>query len=380
MKKIGLLVLGVIILVILTACILIGGPSVIILSPADTPTSTPTNRPTETPAVMPTVTATPTPPWGFYGEATLEIIFLDVGQADCTLLKTDNHAMLIDAGNTGQDQLILNYLAEYNVTTLDYLVATHPHADHIGSMTSVVMAMEHIGTVLMPDKIHTTQTYENLLKAIEEKDIPLTIPTPGYTFTMGNTNIEVIAPNADYTDLNECSLVLRVEFGDTTFLFTGDAGKPSENAQISNGFSLKADALKVGHHGSRTSSTQQYLDAVAPNYAVIFCGADNTYGHPHSETMTRLTGTGATIYRTDENGTIIFTTDGKDITVTTIKDPTKDTSPPESPEEGYIGNKNSKVFHLTSCRSLPQEQNRVYFDSRQEAIDAGYTPCGVCKP
>jgi competence protein ComEC len=311
----------------------------------------------------------------------LDVIFFDVGQADCILLKTDNHTMLIDAGNTGQDQLILNYLAEYNITTIDYLVATHPHADHIGSMTSVLMSMDYVGTVIMPDKPHTTQTYENLIKAIEEKDISLIIPNAGYTFELGSANIEVLAPNADYTDLNECSLVLRVEFGDIVFLFTGDAGTSSEQAQLANGFSLKADVLKVGHHGSRTSSTQQYLNAVAPSYAVICCGAGNTYGHPHSEAMTRLTGTGAVIYRTDENGTIIFTTDGESISVSTVKGaPGGSTSSPGTSEEGYIGNKNSKVFHLPSCLSLPQEQNRVYFNLRQDAIDAGYTPCGNCKP
>jgi beta-lactamase superfamily II metal-dependent hydrolase len=318
-----------------------------------------------------------------YGE--LQVIFLDVDQADCILLKTDNHAMLIDAGNTGQDKLILDYLKEYGITELDYLVATHPHADHIGSMTSVVKEMNRIGEVIMPDRPHTTKTYENLLKAINEKNIPINTVSVGEVFDMGKANIQVIAPkDTGDADLNEVSVVLRVTFGDTVFLFTGDAGTKSEKAQLESGLSLKADVLKVGHHGSRTSSTQKYLDAVAPSYVVISCGTDNSYGHPHKEAMTRLSGTGSTIYRTDESGTIIFVSDGKTISIIVTQEsttpPTPTSSAPVTEPVVYIGNKNSKTFHLSTCSSLPAEQNRVYFDSRQEALDAGYTPCGVCKP
>jgi competence protein ComEC len=312
----------------------------------------------------------------------LDVIILDVGQADCILLKTDDHAMLIDAGNTGQDALVLGYLAEYNVTELDYLVATHPHADHIGSLASVVRAMDRIDTVLMPDKSHTTQTYSNLMAAIDEKDIPITIPTPGEVFQFGNANIEVVAPNSGAygDDINEYSIVLRVEFGDTSFLFTGDAGTTSENEQLTAGYSLKTDVLKVGHHGSRTSATQKYLDAVAPSYAVICCGAGNPYGHPNPDTMTRLTGTDAAIYRTDQNGTITFTTNGTTITISATQTPIIPPKNPDIPEDCYIGNKNSLVFHLPTCNSLPSLQNQVYFETRQAATDAGYRPCSNCKP
>jgi competence protein ComEC len=314
----------------------------------------------------------------FSDGASLQVVFLDVQQADCILLKTDNHAMLIDAGDVGQDKLVLNYLSEYGVTTLDYLVATHPHADHIGSMASVVQTLDSVGEVIMPDKDHTTKSYENLLKAISEKDIPITIPKPGDVFKMGEAVITVLAPNsAMYKDLNDYSIVLHVEFGNTSFLFAGDADTKSENEQLTNGLSPKADVLKVGHHGSRTSSTQKYLDAVAPSCAVISCKINNDYGHPHKESMSRLTATGAVIYRTDENGTIIFVSDGEKISVTAERG---SGSISAGTETLYIGNKNSKTFHLQSCTSLPQEQNRVYFNLRQEAIDASYTPCNVCKP
>jgi len=246
----------------------------------------------------------------------LQVIILDVGQADCILLKTGSHSMLIDAGNIGQDTLILDYLSKFDVDNLDYLVATHPHADHIGAMAAVIRAMDSIGDVLTPDIPYTTKTFEDLLNVIEEKDIPLRAVAPGGLFALGNAQIQVLAPNsAAYTDLNEYSVVLRVEFGATSFLFAGDAGAKSEIEQLSSGLPLEAEVLKVGHHGSSASSSQEYLDAVNPQYAVISCGEDNSYGYPHSETMQKLNEMDIKVYRTDENGTIIFTSDGQLISV-----------------------------------------------------------------
>lgn len=372
-KKSGVALAVVVIVALFAGVMLFNGSSLSKFLPSSTPTAS------LAPTVSTMVPPTPSVDLVLPEKSLLEVIILDVGQADSILLKTDDHTMLIDAGNTDQDQLMLNYLATYGVTKLDYLVATHPHADHIGSMASVVKAMDNIGTVIMPDKPHTTKTYENLIKAIDEKNIPINMPKPGDTFTMGKANIQVTAPkNLADNDLNEVSIVLRVEFGETVFLFTGDADTKSEKDQLASGLPLKADVLKVGHHGSRTSSTQKYLDAVKPSYAVISCGVGNTYGHPHSEVMTRLHGTGAEIYRTYENGTIIFVSDGKTITVHITQESTS--TPPPATELKYVGNKNSKTFHLDTCSSLPAEQNRVYFNSRQEAIDAGYTPCGTCKP
>jgi len=248
---------------------------------------------------------------------TLEVIFFDVGQGDCILLKTGNHSMLIDAGNIGQDQLVLNYLAKNNVTNLDYLVVTHPHSDHIGSMSSVINKMDNVGMVIMPDKIHTSKTFENLIDAIEYNNIPVTMPKPGDNFTLGNADIQVLAPiSATSNDLNDHSIVLRVDFGNTSFLFTGDAETKSENKQLITGLNLEADVLKVGHHGSKTSSSQKYLDAVSPSYAVISSGL-NIYGHPDNDIISQLNAMGVVIYRTDLNGTIIFKSDGKQIFVST---------------------------------------------------------------
>ena len=374
-KKIQLAAIVIVVIALLAAVVMANELSMFPANPANTPTNS--LMPTDTITAPPTPTATQ----AVSEKVLLQVIFLDVGQADSILLKTGDHAMLIDAGNTGQDKLMLDYLAEYGVTKLDYLVATHPHADHIGSMTAVVKAMDSIGEVVMPDKPHTTATYKNLIKAIDERNIPINIAEVGQVFNMGEANIQVLAPKDVKTDdLNEVSVVLRVTFGETVFLFTGDADKNSENAQLTSGLSLKADVLKVGHHGSKTGSTQKYLDTVAPVYAVISCGTGNSYGHPHKEVMDRLNAKGIAIYRTDEKGTIIFVSDGKTISIVGEKEAT--TTPPPSTTEAvyYIGNKNSKTFHLSSCKSLPSEQNRVTFESRQAALDAGYTPCGTCKP
>jgi len=364
-------------LALFCSCSLIGTTA--LPAPTSNPTATASASTSDT-AVIPNLPAVI--------EEELQVIVFDVGQADCILLKTNGHAMLIDAGNLGQDNLILGYLASYGITRLDYLVATHPHADHIGAMAAVIRAMESVGMIVMPDATSTTRTFENLLDAIEEKDVPITIASPGSLFELGETQIQILAPiGSGYADLNDFSVVLRVEFGNVVFLFTGDAETKSENEQLASGVELSADVLKVGHHGSRTSSIQSFLQAVTPRYAVISCGAGNTYGHPHSEALARLTEIGAEIYRTDENGTVIFTTDGNTITVSTeYGSGLQNTAKPTYAQAtsvgtiAYIGNVNSKIFHLPTCGSLPQEQNRVYFANRDEAIDAGYTPCSICKP
>jgi len=244
-------------------------------------------------------------------EGTLEVYFLDVGQAESILLKTEGHSMLIDAGNLNQDNKMRDYLQKYNVTQLDYLVATHPDADHIGSMATVIRAMDSIGAILMPDVTANTQTFSRLLDAIEEKDLEIINPTVGYEFMFGEAKVEVMAPKSPkYSDTNDYSIVLRLVFGNKTFLFTGDAEAKSENEQLAAGLNLKADVLKVAHHGSSTSSSQAFLDIVNPTIAVISCGTGNSYGHPRPETISRLDDMGVIIYRTDLLGTITITTDG----------------------------------------------------------------------
>jgi competence protein ComEC len=314
-------------------------------------------------------------------QSELQVIVFDVGQADCILLMTDGHSMLIDAGNIGQGKLIINYLDSYGVKKLDYLVATHPHSDHIGAMASVILMMESIGKVIMPDVTHNTKTFESMIAAIENRGIPIAIAVPGAKFSLGDAEVQVLAPKvAKYKDLNDYSVVLRVKYGETVFLFTGDADLQSEIEQKASRLPLTADVIKVGHHGSRTSSSQEYLETVTPKLAVISLGKDNTYGHPHTQTMDRFTDMNLEVYRTDLHGSIRFVTDGKVILINPERGSKSLLQPGAMQQNLFIGNKNSKVFHKSSCKTLPQEQNRVSFTSKNAATKANYTPCNSCKP
>ena len=176
------------------------------------------------------------------------------------------------------------------------------------------------------------------------------------------------------------SLVLRLTYGSTSFLFTGDAAREEEADILETGYDVSATVLKAGHHGSAGSTTYPFLRAVAPSYAVISCETDNSYGHPHHETLSRFRDADVTVYRTDLQGTVLCHSDGKNLSFTTEKNAGIDTNPAQTEAEGYIGNINSHVFHRTSCSGLPDEKNRIYFSGRSEAVAAGYSPCGRCEP
>ena len=224
--------------------------------------------------------------------------------------------MLIDAGNNADSDFGVNYL-KVKVSKIELCSSTHPHEDHIGGLDVVINTFE-IDKVIMPKVSHTTKTFEDVLTAISNKSLKITSPTPGSTFSLGETRFTILAPNSStYDELNNYSIVLKMEYGDTSFLFTGDAEDISENEMISKGYNLSADVLKIGHHGSNSSTTQNFLNKVNPKYAVIMVGADNTYGHPHQETMDKLKSKNIQVYRTDENGTIVATSDGNNITFNT---------------------------------------------------------------
>lgn len=315
----------------------------------------------------------------------LRVDFLNVGQADCALLSTNGHYMVIDGGNNGDADTILSYLEGQGVEKLDAVVGTHPHEDHIGSLDAIINHFD-VDAVYMPKIMHTSKTFEDVLDAVANKGLKIKSPSPGDTIDFNGLEIEVLGPQREYKDFNNNSIVLKVNAGETAFLFTGDAEEIAEKDILQAGYDLQADVLKVGHHGSSTSSSQAFLQAVKPKYAVISVGVGNSYHHPEEEALQRLQSIGAEIYRTDLQGNIVCTTDGKNIAFNcnsvsgteVYADAAKNNTPAE--EVVYIANKKSKKFHLESCASLPDEENRIYLEDREEAISLGYTPCGTCKP
>lgn len=243
-----------------------------------------------------------------------EVSYIDVGQADCILIKQGNYNMLIDAGNNGDSTTIVNYLKSKGVSKLDIVVGTHPHEDHIGSLDTVINTFS-IGKLYMPKVTNTTKTYEDVVNAIKAKGLAVNTPEPGSSFTLGNATFTILAPNSSsYGDLNNYSIVLKATFGNNSFLFAGDAEDVSEREMLSKGYNLKVDVLKVGHHGSDSSTTPEFLNVVNPKYAVISVGKDNIYGHPAATTIDKLRNKGTAVFRTDLQGTIVATSDGTNIT------------------------------------------------------------------
>lgn len=248
----------------------------------------------------------------------LYVQFIDVGQGDSTLITTSTgETMLIDAGESSSADAVFEELDERGIDDIDVLVATHPHSDHIGGMQSI-MSRYDIGRVLMPDMTSDSKTYTELMETINNESIPLTEGYAGYRFSLGSALCTVVSPNAsDDKDANNESIVIYLDFGDTDFLFTGDMEEWAEESVLEAHYYIDADVLKVAHHGSSTSTSDAFLSATTPEYAVISCGLGNSYGHPHDETLDRLGKTGAEIYRTDVQGDILFTSDGKTLIVKT---------------------------------------------------------------
>lgn len=251
------------------------------------------------------------------------VSFIDVGQGDCILIQTDESNVLIDAGESENAETVEQYLTDNGVETLDYIVATHPHSDHIGALPKIItdMNVEHILQGKMSDDIvPTTRVYEKYLTAIADKGLTITSAVVGDVYDLGNAQLEIVAPNSDdYSDLNDISVVTILTHGDNKFIFTGDASKRSEKEMLQNGLLEDVDVLKVGHHGSDTATTQEFLDAITPEIAVIMCGVNNKYGHPCEETMDKLYDANIEVYRTDEEGTIHMVSNGSTIETTTEK-------------------------------------------------------------
>jgi beta-lactamase superfamily II metal-dependent hydrolase len=247
----------------------------------------------------------------------VEVHFIDVGQGDAILIEADDTAMLIDAGEKNKGNVVTDYLQAQHITKLDYVIGTHPHSDHIGGLEPIVSNFE-VDKVILPSVTHTTNTFEDFLGALEENELRITPAVVGDQYKLGPATFTVVAPNSpQYEDLNNYSVGIKLIFGDTSFLLTGDAGKLSEKEMLANGIDLSADVLKLSHHGSADSSSEAFLDIINPTYAMINVGKDNDYGHPHVETLTAMLDHNIKVYRTDEQGTVVFTSDGKNVSVNT---------------------------------------------------------------
>jgi len=366
----------------------------------------------------------------------MKVHFIDVGQADSILIQSDGHNMLVDGGNDEDGATVVSYLESQGVESLDYIIATHPHEDHVGGLDDVINTFD-VEIIIAPQKESTTQSFESFLDAVSHKGLSLTAPIVGTTYNIGDASFTILSPNGDYGDeLNDWSVGIKLVNGSNSFVMCGDAEENSEKDILDNGIDISADVLKIGHHGSSTSTSQSFLDAVNPTYAVISCGAGNDYGHPTAETLNKLAAKDIKLFRTDEQGTIIATSDGT--TITWNVDPVADTaanpgtttssesgstastaaasttssvtassevaapSTPATSEDStpasattsvesstsettsttYVLNTNTKKFHRSGCRYVKQikASNYATSDNRDEIIAEGYEPCKVCDP
>lgn len=251
-------------------------------------------------------------------ENELRVIFLDVGQgASQLLISPSGKTMLIDAGNNDQEQAMLDYLKYYDVTSLDIVIGTHPDADHIGGLDKVIDHHD-VGKIYMPKVQSNTKTFESLLRSIQQKGLKVTTAKGGITLDWDEqVEVQMLAPLATYDDTNNMSAVVKVTYGDTSFLLTGDASKASEQDMLDSGIDMSADVLMVGHHGSKSSTSKAFLERVDPLYAVIQVGSDNKYGHPTETVLNRLSKQNVKVYRNDIEGTVEFSSDGQQYIITT---------------------------------------------------------------
>ena len=323
----------------------------------------------------------------------MRVHFIDVGQADSAFIELGNgQTMLIDAGRSGGD--VVDYIRNLQYETIDYVVASHPHDDHIGGMATVLNSF-NIGKMYMPKQAHTISAFTNMLDAIENKGIDLYTAKAGTNIlSSGNINIDVLAPFSESnSNLNNASAVVRITYGKTVMLFTGDAEHVIENQLLNSG--IDADVLKVGHHGAGSASSSSFIKAVSPDIAVISVGEGNSYGHPHADTLAILNEVGANIYRTDEQGTIVVTADqNKKITVDKKASTLKENAPPvvvqtptEKVEENQppVSDNQNQVVYRTRTGNKYHRSGCSYLKSKiettvSEAQSMGLGPCSRCNP
>ena len=369
----------------------------------------------------------------------LEVHYIDVGQSDATLLICDDEAMLIDAGDDSKGTTVQLYLKKQGVTSLKYLILTHTDSDHIGG-SDVIITKFDIENIFLSDFKKENNVYRDMMDAMEYKRYSFSMPSVGSEFTLGSASFTILAPNKTYDNPNDSSVALMLQHGDNKFLFSGDAQIDAENDILHTGIDISCDVFKAAHHGSKSSNGKNFIKAIKPTYVVISCGKDNSYGHPHQGPMDRFKYYDASIFRTDEQGTIIATSDGKNITwnhepsttwaygtgsettageavasgsttIEQIKENSTQNSSQSTPKEAlqiqespnqeqtpsieeppvantsnardYILNTNTKKFHYSDCGSVKKMKDKnkqAVTMNREEIIGMGYDPCGNCHP
>lgn len=325
------------------------------------------------------------------------VSYLDVGQGDSALVQCDGKYMLIDGGEPDQSQKIYTILQNRGITNLEYIVCTHTHSDHAGGLAGALQTASCAQAL-----VNTTQassaTYQKFLQQLTKHNVPYEVPAVGDTFSLGSASFVILGPTDinDTMDENDKSLVLRMDYQNTSFLFTGDAEQEEQQLLLFNSYdALHVNVLKASHHGSANGATRAWLKAVQPQITVISCGRDNPYGHPQGQTLDLLSEIGSAIYRTDLQGEITVNSDGTNVTASVSRNPDVDVNVPGvlpatasssssvSAEDSYILNTNAMKFHRPDCKEaakISAKNRKEYTGDRQSLIDQGYAPCQVCKP
>ena len=354
--------------------------------------------------------------------SSFQIDFIDVGQGDAALVQCDGHYMLVDGGDSKQSSRIYSILKNRSISYLDVMVATHPDADHIGGLSGALNCAT-VGVAYSPVTEHDSKTFQSFVKYLNKQGVSITVPKAGNTFKIGSATATVLGPRSLSSESNNNSIVLRIVYGNTSFLLTGDAETDEENSIMNSGQTVKSTVLKVAHHGSNSSSGYRFIREVDPQYAVISVGSDNQYGHPTENVLSRLRDADVKTYRTDMQGDITCTSDGKTVSFSVKKNADVDTlagaglgqksevqsiepytgvgtenvtrstgitddsqtgiTETNQTETSYVLNINTHKFHYPSCKSVSKmkDKNKAYYTgSRDDVISQGYVPCKNCNP
>lgn len=335
-------------------------------------------------------------------ESGLYVSFLDVGQADSIFVSCGGENMLIDGGNTADGDFVCSFLKSNGIDNLDYIISTHAHEDHVGGLCNVVKTFSVEKAIISPKK-HDSVCYNDFINSMASRGIAYEYASHGTSFSLGEASIEIIGPISENPQsINSSSIVTRLSYNGVSFLFTGDCTSEEEKEILNAGYNVSATVLKSGHHGSDFSSSYIFLREVLPEYVVVSVGENNSYGHPGDNCLSRYRDVGATVYRTDKMGTITAATDKNgNLSFSSdenLRSPDKASEKAYENEDAdaksaadeqeqaknvnsstsYVGNKNSKIYHLPTCSYLPKEKNRVYFSTKKEASDSGYKACSYC--